>query len=261
MIRLSDHFTYRRLLRYTFPSIIMLVFTSVYGVVDGFFVSNFVGKTPFAAVNFIMPFLMILGCIGFMFGTGGSALISLTLGQGHPQKANEIFSLIVYASAFLGVIFAVLGFFLVGPVASLMGAEGQLLADSILYGRIILLALPFYVLQYEFQCLFATAEKPRLGLAVTVAAGLVNMILDALFVAVFSWGLPGAAAATALSQFIGGVYPLVYFSRKPPAGQSPSTLKLVKCRLSNRRFYAGALLKTCSNGSSELMSNISILNP
>ena len=258
MIRLSDHFTYRRLLRYTFPSIIMLVFTSVYGVVDGFFVSNFVGKTPFAAVNFIMPFLMILGCIGFMFGTGGSALISLTLGQGHPQKANEIFSLIVYASAFLGVIFAVLGFFLVGPVASLMGAEGQLLADSILYGRIILLALPFYVLQYEFQCLFATAEKPRLGLVVTVAAGLVNMALDALFVAVFSWGLPGAAAATALSQFIGGVYPLVYFSRKTPAGQSPSTLKLVKCRISNRRFYAGALLKTCSNGSSELMSNISM---
>ena len=250
MIRLSDHFTYRRLLRYTFPSIIMLVFTSVYGVVDGFFVSNFVGKTPFAAVNFIMPFLMILGCIGFMFGTGGSALISLTLGQGHPQKANEIFSLIVYASAFLGVIFAVLGFFLVEPVASLMGAEGQLLADSILYGRIILLALPFYVLQYEFQCLFATAEKPRLGLVVTVAAGLVNMALDALFVAVFS--------ATALSQFIGGVYPLVYFSRNPPAGQSPSTLKLVKCRLSNRRFYAGALLKTCSNGSSELMSNISM---
>ncbi len=158
----------------------------------------------------------------------------------------------------MGVIFAVLGFFLVGPVASLMGAEGQLLADSILYGRIILLALPFYVLQYEFQCLFATAEKPRLGLVVTVAAGLVNMALDALFVAVFSWGLPGAAAATALSQFIGGVYPLVYFSRKTPAGQSPSTLKLVKCRISNRRFYAGALLKTCSNGSSELMSNISM---
>ena len=213
MIRLSDHFTYRRLLRYTFPSIIMLVFTSVYGVVDGFFVSNFVGKTPFAAVNFIMPFLMILGCIGFMFGTGGSALISLTLGQGHPQKANEIFSLIVYASAFLGVIFAILGFFLVGPVASLMGAEGQLLADSILYGRIILLALPFYVLQYEFQCLFATAEKPRLGLVVTVAAGLVNMALDALFVAVFSWGLAGAAWATALSQFVGGVAPLISFLR------------------------------------------------
>lgn len=253
MIRLSDHFTYRRLLRFTFPSIIMLVFTSVYGVVDGFFVSNFVGKTPFAAVNFIMPFLMILGCIGFMFGTGGSALISLTMGQGHPQKANEIFSIIIYASVFLGVIFAALGFFLIGPVASLMGAEGQLLSDSILYGRIVLLALPFYVLQYEFQCLFATAEKPKLGLSVTIAAGAANMVLDALFVAVFSWGLPGAAAATALSQLIGGLFPLIYFSRK-----NSSLLKLVKCWPINRHFHGNALLKTCSNGSSELMSNISM---
>lgn len=253
MIRLSDHFTYRRLLRYTLPSIIMLVFTSIYGVVDGFFVSNFVGKTPFAAVNFIMPFLMILGCIGFMFGTGGSALISLTLGQGHPQKANEIFSLIVYTSALLGVVFAVLGIFLVGPVASFMGAEGQLLGDSILYGRIILLALPFYILQYEFQCLFAAAEKPKLGLSVTIAAGVANMALDALFVAVFSWGLPGAAAATALSQFIGGVYPVIYFSRK-----NKSLLQLVKCRSLNVGFYGDVLLKTCSNGSSELMSNISM---
>lgn len=253
MIRLSDHFTYGRLLRYTFPSVIMLVFTSIYGVVDGFFVSNFVGKTPFAAVNFIMPFLLILGCIGFMFGTGGSALISLTLGQGQAKKANEIFSLIIYTSILLGVILAALGFFLIGPVASLMGAKGQLLTDSILYGRIILLALPFYVLQYEFQCLFATAEKPKLGLFVTVAAGVANMVLDALFVAVFSWGLPGAAAATALSQLTGGIFPLVYFARR-----NDSLLKLVKCRPIDRQFYGSALLKTCSNGSSELMSNISM---
>ena len=178
MIRLSDHFTCGRLLRFTFPTVIMLVFTSIYGVVDGFFVSNFVGKTPFAAVNFIMPVLMILGCIGFMFGSGGSALISLTLGQGRPKKANEIFSLIVYASVLLGALLALLGFVLLRPLACLMGAQGQLLEDSLLYGRIILTAIPFYVLQYEFQCLFATAEKPRLGLFVTVAAGLNNMILQ-----------------------------------------------------------------------------------
>lgn len=226
----------------------MLIFTSIYGVVDGFFVSNFVGKTPFAAVNFIMPVLMILGCIGFMFGTGGSALISLTLGQGRRKKANEIFSLIVYASVILGILLALLGFVLLEPIARLMGAQGQLLADSLFYGRIILAALPFYVLQYEFQCLFATAEKPRLGLFVTIGAGLTNMILDALFVAVFSWGLAGAALATALSQLVGGVAPLIYFAR-----QNTSLLRLCRCP-----FDGSALLKVCSNGASELMSNISM---
>lgn len=191
MIQLSDHFDYKRLLRYTFPSIVMMVFTSVYSVVDGFFVSNFTGKTPFAAVNFIMPLLMILGCIGFMFGTGGSALIAKTLGEGKTQRANELFSLIVYTSIVCGILLALLGIVFLRPVASLMGARGRLLEDSILYGRIILLALPFFVLQYEFQCLFATAGKPRLGLGITVAAGVTNMALDALFVAVFSWGLVG----------------------------------------------------------------------
>lgn len=189
MIQLSDHFTYKRLLRFTFPSIIMMIFTSVYGVVDGFFVSNFVGKTPFAAVNLIMPVLMILGCIGFMFGSGGAALISMTMGAGYPKKANEIFSMIVWVSAALGILFGALGFLFLRPIASLLGAEGQLLENCVLYGRIILVSLPFYVLQFEFQCLFATAEKPKLGLYVTVAAGLTNMVLDALFVAVFSWGI------------------------------------------------------------------------
>ncbi len=248
MIQLSDHFNYPRLLRYTAPSIIMMVVTSIYGVVDGFFVSNFAGKTPFAAVNFIYPFLMILGCVGFMFGTGGSALISLTLGMGDKKKANEVFSLLVYTAAACGLVFALLGFVFAGPVAVLLGAEGQLLKDSISYARICLLALPFFILQYEFQCLFATAEKPKLGLYVTVASGVTNMILDALFVAVFHWGLEGAAAATALSQFVGGVIPLWYFGH-----ENSSLLRLVKCRFDGR-----ALWKTCTNGSSELMSNISM---
>ena len=248
MIQLSDHFNYPRLLRYTAPSIIMMVVTSIYGVVDGFFVSNFAGKTPFAAVNFIYPFLMILGCVGFMFGTGGSALISLTFGMGDKKKANEFFSLLVYTAAACGLVFALLGFVFAGPVAVLLGAEGQLLKDSISYARICLLALPFFILQYEFQCLFATAEKPKLGLYVTVASGVTNMILDALFVAVFHWGLEGAAAATALSQFVGGVIPLWYFGH-----ENSSLLRLVKCRFDGR-----ALWKTCTNGSSELMSNISM---
>lgn len=246
-IQLSDHFTYSKLLRYTLPSIVMMVFTSIYGVVDGFFVSNYVGKTPFTAVNFIYPVLMIMGCAGFMFGTGGGALIAKTMGEGEREKANRIFSLIVYTSAACGAALAVLGVLFIRPVAAALGAQGRLLEDSVTYARIILLAVPAFVLQFEFQCLFATAGKPTLGLAVTVAAGCANMALDALFVAVFHWGLEGAAAATALSQCVGGVIPLVYFAR-------PNSSLL---RLGRTRFDGKTLAKTCVNGSSELMSNIS----
>ncbi len=248
MIKLSDHFTYRRLLRFTFPSIVMMVFTSIYGVVDGFFVSNFAGKTSFASVNFIMPLLMIMGCVGFMFGTGGSALISKTMGEGDEKKANETFSMLIYVSILLAIVLAVIGNIMLRPFALFLGAEGQLLEGCVTYGRIILTALPFFILQYEFQCLFATAAKPNLGLYITVASGVTNMLLDALFVGAFRWGLEGAAAATALSQFVGGLLPLLYFGRK-----NTSLLRLVKCRFDGR-----ALLKTCTNGASELMSNISM---
>ena len=246
-IQLSDHFTSKKLLHFTLPTIIMMIFTSIYGVVDGFFVSNFVGKTPFAAVNFIMPFLMILGSIGFMFGTGGSALIAKTMGEGDSEKAKRLFSLFVYVSAACGAVIAVLGFLFIRPIAAFLGAEGTMLDNCVSYGRIILLALPAYMLQYEFQSFFAAAQKPQLGLAVTIAAGLTNMILDALLVAVFSFGLEGAAAATAVSQCVGGLVPLLYFCR-------PNTSLL---RLTKTRYDGKALLKACINGSSELMSNIS----
>lgn len=247
-IQLSDHFTYSRLFRFTLPSIVMLIFSSLYGVVDGFFVSNFVGKEAFTAVNFIMPFLMILGAIGFLFGTGGGALIARTMGEGNPELANRQFSLVVYVSLGIGVILTVLGFWLLRPVAAFLGAEGVLLEDCVRYGRVILLANPAYILQYEFQCLFATAQKPKLGLYVTVASGLTNMVLDALFVAVFPWGLEGAAAATALSQCIGGLLPLLYFGRKNSS----------RLRLTRTQWMGRALLKVCGNGSSELLSNISM---
>ena len=247
-IQLSDHFTYSRLFRFTLPSIVMLIFSSLYGVVDGFFVSNFVGKEAFTAVNFIMPFLMILGAIGFLFGTGGGALIARTMGEGNPELANRQFSLVVYVSLGIGVILTVLGFWMLRPVASFLGAEGVLLEDCVRYGRVILLANPAYILQYEFQCLFATAQKPKLGLYVTVASGLTNMVLDALFVAVFPWGLEGAAAATALSQCIGGLLPLLYFGRKNSS----------RLRLTRTQWMGRALLKVCGNGSSELLSNISM---
>lgn len=247
-IQLSDRFTYGKLFRFTLPSIVMMVFTSVYGVVDGFFVSNFVGKTPFAAVNFIMPFLMILGAVGFMFGTGGSALISRTMGEGDDAKAQRLFSLFVYASAACGVVIGALGLLFIRPVAAWLGAEGEMLENCVLYGRVILPALPALMLQYEFQSFFITAEKPHLGLAVTVAAGMMNMVLDALFTAVLPWGLAGAAAATAASQVVGGVVPLLYFGRG-------NTSRLRLCKTS---FDGKALLKACTNGSSELMSNISM---
>jgi len=247
-IKLSESFTYKKLLRFTLPSIVMMIFTSIYGVVDGFFVSNFVGKTPFAAVNFIMPFLMILGAIGFMFGTGGSALVSKTMGEGNPEKAKRIFSLLIYVSTACAVVIAVVGIALLRPLASLLGAEGEMLENCVRYGRIILIALPAYILQFEFQSFFVTAEKPQLGLAFTVAAGVTNMVLDALLVAVFPLGLEGAAAATAISQAVGGIAPLIYFAR-------PNNSLL---RLTKTRFDGKILLKTCTNGSSELMSNISM---
>lgn len=247
-IQLSDHFTYKKLIRFTMPSIIMMIFTSIYGVVDGFFVSNIVGKTPFAAVNFIMPVLMILGAFGFMFGTGGSALIAKTIGEGEREKANRIFSLLVYVTLILSAVLSAVSIIFMPQIAKALGAEGQMLGDCILYARLILLALPFYMLQFEFQSFFVVAEKPKLGLYVTVASGVANMVLDALFMAAFRWGLAGAATATAISQVIGGIIPLVYFCR-----DNTSLLKLTKTKYDGR-----ALLKTCTNGSSELMSNISM---
>lgn len=247
-IQLSDHFNYKKLLRFTLPSIIMMIFTSIYGVVDGFFVSNFVGKTPFAAVNFIMPFLMILGAVGFMFGTGGSAIIAITMGAGDKEKAKRLFSLFVYVSIVCGIVIGLLGILFIRPVAALLGAEGIMLDNCVLYGRVILMALPAFILQYEFQSFFITAEKPQLGLAVTVASGVTNMVLDALLVGALRWGLVGAAAATAFSQAVGGIIPFIYFARP-----NTSLLRLVRAK-----FDGSALLKACVNGSSELMSNISM---
>lgn len=247
-IQLSDHFGYKHLIRFTMPSVLMMIFTSIYGVVDGFFVSNFVGKTPFAAVNFIMPFLMVVGVFGFMFGTGGSALIAKTMGEGNRQKAQNIFSLLVYATLISGVVIAVLSIVFLRPIAAFLGAEGAMLDDCVLYGRIILAALPFLMAQYAFGSFVIAAEKPKFGLLLTVAAGLTNMLGDFLFIVVLDWELVGAALATALGQVVGGIIPLIYFARK-----NTSTLRICK-----PKWDAKALLKTCSNGSSEFMSNVSM---
>lgn len=247
-IQLKDHFTYGKLLRFTLPSMVMMIFTSAYGIVDGYFVSNFAGKIPFTAVNLIMPVLIILGTLGFMFGTGGSALVAKTLGAGEPEKANRLFSLLVYTSIVLGIVIAGLGIVLLRPVALLLGAKDALLDDCVLYGKVILAALPAYILQMEFQSFFSTAEKPQLGLWITVAAGLTNMVLDAMFIAVFRWGVAGAALATVVGQILGGVIPLIYFAR-------PNSSLL---RLGSTQFDGRAIVRTCTNGSSELMSSVSM---
>ena len=247
-IQLSDHFGYKKIIRFTVPSILMMIVTSIYGVVDGFFISNFVGKTPFAAVNFIMPFLMVVGALGFMFGTGGSALIAKTMGEGKQEQANKIFSLLIYLTIMSGIILSVLSIIFIRPIASFLGAEGQMLEDAVTYGRIILIALPFLMLEYAFTSLTVAAEKPKLGLIVTIIAGVTNMVGDALFMVAFDWGIVGAALATALGQIVGGIIPLVYFSRK-----NASLLKLGKTS-----WDGNAMSKVCLNGSSELMSNISM---
>ncbi|MBQ9085043.1 MAG: MATE family efflux transporter, partial [Clostridia bacterium] len=247
-IQLSDHFTFKKLLRFTLPSIAMMIFTSIYGMVDGFFVSNYVGKTPFAAVNLIFPFLMILGAFGAMLGTGGSALIAKTLGEGDREQANRLFSLFIYLSFGVGALIAAAAFIFIRPIAALLGAEGELLENCVIYGRIILVALPSLMLQFGFQSFFVTAEKPGLGFLVTVLAGVTNIVFDALLVAIFRFGIVGAAIATAMSQVVGGIIPLFYFFSK-----NKSLLRLGKTR-----FDGKALFRACTNGSSEFLTNISM---
>lgn len=244
--KLSDHFTFGKLMRFTLPTMLMMVFTSVYSVVDGFFVSNFAGETPFAAVNFSMPLLMILWAPGFIFGSGGSALISKTLGEGQPEKANRQFSLFVYFTAALGLLLGVAAFIFMRPLLVVIGASGELLDYSVLYGRIIALSIPFGVLQVIFQSYFSAAEKSRVGLWVTIGSGVANMILDLVFVGLFKWGIVGAAAATFISQVVGGGVPIIYFARK-----NTSLLRLGKTSWDGRALVRGA-----TNGASEMLSSV-----
>ena len=246
-IQLSEHFTYSKLFRFCIPSVIMLVFCSIYGVVDGLFVSRFVGKTPFAAINLIMPILMIIGAFGFMMGAGGTAVVAKTLGEGKKELASRYFSLFVYATAIAGSLAAVLSVIFLEPLARLLGAEGELLECCVRYGRIVLPAMPAFMLQNLFQSFFIVAEKPKLGLYVTIGAGIANILLDALFVAGLNLGLEGAAMATAISQAVGGVVPVFYFLSK-----NDSLLSLTKTS-----FYAKAFIKAVTNGSSELMTHMS----
>ena len=246
-IQLSEHFTYKKLLRFVLPSIVMMIFTSIYGVVDGLFVSNYGGKTALAAVNLIMPLLMAISALGFMIGTGGSAIIAKTLGEGKKKQANEYFSMLVYLTLIGGIVLSALGILFSPLIARGLGADGALLTNCVLYARITLLSMPAFMLQNVFQSFFVTAEKPKLGLGVIVIAGVTNMVLDFLLVGVFQIGLAGAAFATVTSECIGGLFPILYFARK-----NSSLLKLGRTHFNGKIF-----LCACGNGSSELMTNLS----
>lgn len=246
-IQLSDNFTYKKLLRFTLPTVIMMVFISVYGVVDGFFVSNYAGKTAFAAINLIMPFVMVLGGMGFMIGTGGTALVSKVMGEGDKDRANKLFSEMISFTVLLGVVLTVVGIAVMRPVSVFLGATPEMIDDCVLYGRIVVGFNVSYMLQNVFQSFFIAAEKPKLGLAATVAAGLTNMALDALFVGVFGWGVAGAAVATGISQCVGSIFPLIYFIA-PNSGRLHLSFAVPEIK---------PVLASCANGSSELMSNIS----
>lgn len=247
-IQLSEHFTYKKLIKFTMPTIIMMIFTSIYGVVDGIFVSNCVGSDAFAAVNLIMPAIMILGSIGFMIGTGGSALVSKTIGEGKSQKANEYFSMLIYLLILIGVILSIVGFFLIRPISILLGAEGDMIQNCVTYGRTLLIALTPFLLQNSFQSFLVVAEKPQLGLVISIVSGVLNMLLDFLLIYVLQLGVFGAALATGISQMVGVIVPFGYFLRS-----NHSKLKLVKTR-----FELKPILMACSNGSSEMVSNLSM---
>ncbi|AQS54271.1 Multidrug export protein MepA [Jeotgalibaca dankookensis] len=247
-IQLSDHFTYCKLLRFTIPSIAMMIITSIYGVVDGLFVSNVVGAEAFAAVNLIMPFAMIFASISFMLSTGGSALVGKIIGEGNVEKGNQIFSMLVYLIIGIGIIFGIFGIVFLEPIAIMIGATEELLQYSIPYGTILFISLPFFMLQTTFQVFFVVAEKPHMGLIISIAAGLTNVFLDFLFIYFFRWGVTGAAAATAMSEIVGGMIPFIYFLRK-----NTSTLRLVRPKWNGK-----AVIKSATNGASEMLTNLSM---
>lgn len=247
-IKVSDHFTLGRLLRFCAPTAAMMIFTSIYGVVDGLFVSNFVGKESFSALNLIYPLLMMLGALGFMFGTGGTALVAKTMGEGDAPRARGLFSLIIYVTLGVGIACGIVCLLIVRPVGIAFGAQGSLLEECVVYGSILSFSLPFFMLQQAFQSFLAAAGKPKVGLCVVVCAGVANIVLDAVFIVGLGWGIAGAAAATAASEFLGGGIPLIYF-----ACRNKSTL-----RLGRPVMDARALGRACVNGSSELVSNISM---
>ena len=247
-IQLSDHFSYGKLIRFTLPSITMMIVTSIYSVVDGYFISNFVGKTAFASVNLIIPYLQILGGVGAMLGIGGSALTAKTLGEGDIPRARRYFTMMVYLMVAAGVLFGAIGAIFLRPMAYVFGATDDMIGDIMVYGNTCMVFIVAFVVQYGVQSFLIVAEQPKLGLYATLLAGFTNMLLDFLFTAVFKWGVFGAALATGLSQTVGAGMPLLWFLSR----SNNSALHFTRTRIE-----LGAILKASANGSSEMMSSVS----
>ena len=247
-INLSEHFTYKKLIKFTLPTIIMMIFTSIYGVVDGLFVSNIIGSNAFASINLIMPAIMIIGTIGFMIGTGGSAIVSKTLGEGDKEKANKYFSMLVYLEIILGILFTIIALLVIEPVARMLGATEEMMTDCLTYGRILLIGMTAFILQNSFQSFMVVAEKPKFGLVISIISGVTNIVLDFVYIYLFKWGVAGAAVATITSQFVGAIIPMIYFSRK----------NNTMLRLGKTKFELSPIIKTCVNGSSEMVTNLSM---
>lgn len=248
-IELSGHYSVRRLLVSAVPSIVMILVTSLYSIVDGVFVSNFAGTTPFAALNLMWPAMQVVTVLGLMVGTGGSALVSKTKGEGDDKKADAIFSTLVRFTLILGVIMGALFFILTPQIARWLGAEGELLRQSIIYARICISVAPVFMIQMAFNSFFMAAEKPQLGTALSIASGITNIIVDAVLIVWLKMGIAGAAIGTASGMAVGGLYPIFYFSSK----RNSSSLHLVKNTAEFRH-----VLKACSNGLSEYVGNIAL---
>ena len=245
-INLSDHFTYQKLLLFAMPTIGMILISITYDVVDGYFTSNYIGKTAFSAVNIVYPFQLLLSMVGYMFGTGGSALIASQLGNGNTEKANQYFTMIIRVAIAVGLLLAVLGMIFLPWVASLIGATPEILKYGVPYGRTLFVFLPIMIVGYAFQSLLITAEKPQFGFYLSIANLLSNIVFDYLFIVHFGWGMIGAAAATGIGACLNGIVPLIYFMRP-----NSSRLRFIRCKTELK-----PLLKACSNGASEMVNDM-----
>jgi len=249
-IELQGHYGYGRLVRTMLPSIATMIVSSIYSIADGLFVSNYAGSTAFAAMNIIWPGIQILAVFGLMVGAGGSALVSKTLGEGDQDKACRIFSMLTRITMLAGIAMAFLFFILMKPLTWVLGAEGGMIQMATTYGRIIVITLPLYMIQMMFQPFFMVAEKPELGTQISIICGVVNIVLDALFIIVFRLGLIGAALGTAISIATGGLFSLIWFLSK----RNKTHLQFRK-NVKTEWKHVG---KSCSNGLSEYVGNVAL---
>ena len=252
-IRLSDHFTFKKLLKAALAPMLMMVFTSLYTIVDGVCISNFCGKESFAGVNLIFPIIMIVGGLGFMLGTGGSALVGKLLGEKKDLEARQTFTMTIIFTILIGLTITIAGVLLIETLVYAMTSVAtgdisqKMIDEAILYGRLLMAGQVFFMLQNVFQSFFIVDEKPVLGFVFILIGGLTNIVLDILFIGVCKWGIIGAAAATICGYLSGSLGPIIYFLIR----------KNDYIHFERTKLKLKPLIKICFNGSSEFVNNIS----